>query len=274
MLQHPAEPKDRTALVRASAVACVAVLHLAVLGAILAAPSEPEFDMADALEIQFVEIGPEFVDTVASPEPEEVVEEVPPEPEPEPVVEPEPEPEPEIEPEPEPEPEPIPEPEPEPEPEAIQEPPPPPPPPKPKPKPKPKPAPKPVPKQDLPVSETAQPPASPKGNADVAAKPMAPQTTPDNKPRLIGTVDYLGRKPNAQYPRISQRRGESGRVVIRVLISPRGEVDEATVRASSGYERLDESALRAARSARFRPYTENGVAYPALADIPFDFVLN
>lgn len=253
MQQHSVEPQDRTALVRVSAVICVAALHLAVLGAILAAPSEPEIDMADALEIQFVEIGPEFVDTIASPEPE-VVEEVPPEPEPE------------IEPEPEPEPEPIPDPEPEPE--AIKEPPPPPP------KPKPKPKPKPVPKQDKPVSETAKPPASPVGNAAVAAPPSAPQPAPDNRPRMIGTVDYLGRKPNAQYPRASQRRGESGRVVIRVLISPRGEVDEASIRASSGHSLLDESALRAARSARFRPYTENGVAYPALADIPFDFVLN
>jgi len=27
------------------------------------------------------------------------------------------------------------------------------------------------------------------------------------------------------------------------------------------------------RVARFKPYTENGVAYPAMADIPFDFVL-
>jgi len=91
---------------------------------------------------------------------------------------------------------------------------------------------------------------------------------------MISTVDYLGRKPNAQYPRASQRRGETGRVVIRVLISPRGEVEEASVRTTSGHSLLDQSALRAARSARFRPYTENGVAYPALADIPFDFVLN
>jgi protein TonB len=94
-----------------------------------------------------------------------------------------------------------------------------------------------------------------------------------NRPRMIGKVDYLGRRPAPVYPRASERRGEQGRVIIRVLISPQGSVLDASVRKSSGYERLDESALKAARSARFKPYTENGIAYKAMADIPFDFVL-
>ena len=75
------------------------------------------------------------------------------------------------------------------------------------------------------------------------------------------------------YPRASERRGEEGRVVVRVLISPQGTVLKATIQKSSGYHRLDDAALDAARSARFRPYTENGIAYRAMADIPFDFVL-
>src|SRR5690606_38347994 len=116
--------------------------------------------------------------------------------------------------------------------------------------------------------------APPPGSANAPAKPSAPTASADpSTPRLVSRVDYLGRPPRPEYPRASMRRGETGRVVIRVLISPQGRVDRATVRASSGHDRLDESALRAARSARFKPYTENGVAYPALADIPFDFVL-
>jgi len=95
----------------------------------------------------------------------------------------------------------------------------------------------------------------------------------DNRPRLIGKVDYLGRKPRPNYPEVSRRRGESGRVTVRVLISPKGEVEEAKVHESSGFERLDQSGLRAARTARFKPHTENGVARAAMADIPFDFVL-
>jgi protein TonB len=90
---------------------------------------------------------------------------------------------------------------------------------------------------------------------------------------LIGKVDYLGQRPSPVYPRASQRRGEQGRVIVRVLSSPQGSVLKVSVQSSSGYPRLDEEAMKAARSARFKPYTENGIAYQAMADIPFDFVL-
>ncbi|XOT94497.1 energy transducer TonB, partial [Alcaligenes pakistanensis] len=98
------------------------------------------------------------------------------------------------------------------------------------------------------------------------------RSTDGDRPKLIGRVDYLGRRPVPVYPRASERRREQGRVVVRVVISTQGSVLEAKVQNSSGYERLDESALRAVRTARFKPYTENGVAYRAMADIPFDFV--
>ncbi|MEO6984526.1 MAG: energy transducer TonB [Paralcaligenes sp.] len=120
----------------------------------------------------------------------------------------------------------------------------------------------------------------PSGAAISAAKTVAnasPSTSsrpsqPD-RPRLIGRVDYLGGRPIPVYPRLSERRGEQGRVIVRVSISAQGSVVGVSVRTSSGYSRLDSAALDAARSARFKPYTENGVAYAAMVDIPFDFVL-
>lgn len=90
---------------------------------------------------------------------------------------------------------------------------------------------------------------------------------------MIGSVDYLGQRPVPNYPRASLRMREEGRVVVRILISTRGHVEKATIQTSSGFNRLDEAALEAARKAMFRPYTENGVPYPAEADIPFDFKL-
>ncbi|KAA0911570.1 energy transducer TonB [Pusillimonas sp. ANT_WB101] len=263
-------------------------LHLAVLAAIIASPPKSQIELPESVEIRFVEISDDIVDAAPSeeeaeadiPAPEQW-EEVMPEPiiEPEPVIEPQPEPEPEpiIEPEPTPEPviEPEPEPEPvveKPEPEAIT----PPPPPKPKPEPKPKPKPKPQPKPkpvEKPVFKEA-PAAAPSGNAATPAVPKAPSRPVDpNRPRVIGRVDYMGKRPMPEYPRMSQRRGEQGRVLIRVLIAADGSVLKASVQRSSGHDRLDQSALKAARSARFKPYTENGIAYQALADIPFDFVL-
>jgi len=90
---------------------------------------------------------------------------------------------------------------------------------------------------------------------------------------MIGKVDYMGKRPVPEYPRASQRRGEQGRVLVRVTISPEGRVVDARIQSSSGHDRLDNAALKAVRTARFKPYTENGRAYPAMADIPFDFVL-
>src|SRR5690606_5009584 len=185
-----------------------------------------------------------------------------------PEVEPEPEPEPEIEPEPEPEaivlPKPKPKPEPKPEPKPKPK-------PVPKPKPKPKPAPKPVPEVE---QKADAPPFVASGQGDKAEVPKGPSGPVDpDRPRVVGRVDYMGKRPTPQYPRASERMREQGRVVLRVLISPQGEVSDVKVQSSSGHKRLDNSAIKAVKQARFKPYTENGIAYPAMADIPFDFVL-
>ena len=90
---------------------------------------------------------------------------------------------------------------------------------------------------------------------------------------MIGQIDYLGAPPTPVFPSISRRMREEGLVVVRVQINTKGYVDKATIQKSSGFERLDESALQAVRRAAFKPYPENGVAYPALADIPFNFKL-
>lgn len=74
------------------------------------------------------------------------------------------------------------------------------------------------------------------------------------------------------YPMASRRMREEGRVVVLVEINTQGLVERATVDSSSGFPRLDESAY-AARKARMKPYSRNGVAYPAKAKIPFDFVM-
>ncbi|MGB6105891.1 MAG: energy transducer TonB [Pusillimonas sp.] len=282
MSRSRVQPKSPSTLVKVSGAVIAVGLHLAVLGAIVSAKAvKPELELPEAVEVRFVEIADEVVDAAPNPEqPEEPVEaEIPPPeeipyppPEPDIVPEPpEPEPEPVVEPEPEPEPEPVIEPEPEPEPEPVVEEPKPEPKPEPPPKPKPKPKPKPV------VKPAPVPPPQvvpPSGQAAAPAVPKAPPKPVDpNRPRLIGKVDYLGKRPMPVYPRASERRGEQGRVVVRVLISAQGGVINASVQSSSGYSRLDEAALKAAHTARFKPYTENGIAYQAMADIPFDFVL-
>ncbi|GAA5236399.1 energy transducer TonB [Verticiella sediminum] len=263
---------------RAAAAAAVLAVHGGVIAALMMARPEPMLiDEPQVVQIRFVEIAPEIQQVQAPPAPE------PAPPAPEPVVEPPP---PETPPEPPP-PEPPPEPEPPP-PEPIPEPPPPPPPePPPKPKPKPpEPKPQPKPQPPRPQPPRPQPPAPqpappspmpPAGTPDAAqqrsAAPDLPQAPRADTPRLVGTVDYLGERPTPDYPRAARRMREEGRVVVRVTINVRGTVDRAVVQRSSGFDRLDQAALAAAQQTRFRPYTENGVAYAAMADIPYDFKL-
>ncbi len=202
---------------------------------------------------------PQVAKAEPTPEPPQPVVEPPP-PEPEPVVEPDPEPEPEVKPEPEPEPEPV-----------VEKPPM--PAPKPKPKPKPKPQPKPQPKQEV-KPETPPVQTPPAGAVDGAQATQSPQQgPPPDQPVLVSSIEFQGARPMPSYPMASRRMREEGRVLVLVEINTQGLVDRATIDTSSGFPRLDESALTAARKAKFKPYTRNGVAYPAKAKIPFDFVM-
>lgn len=85
-------------------------------------------------------------------------------------------------------------------------------------------------------------------------------------------MQYLA-PPAPVYPRASRRYAEAGRVVVRVLIDERGQPAELRVQSSSGHRRLDDAAMTAMREARFRPYTENGVALRVWALVPINFEL-
>ncbi|TAM87589.1 MAG: energy transducer TonB [Candidimonas sp.] len=122
-----------------------------------------------------------------------------------------------------------------------------------------------------------QKPVTPPVTAAASAPRTAATTTapavPTNEPRHVSTIAYLGSPPRPHYPPAALRRHQTGEVVVRVIISATGAVVNASVERSSGHSLLDDAALAAVRKARFRPHTENGVAYTAMADIPFNFVL-
>ena len=77
-----------------------------------------------------------------------------------------------------------------------------------------------------------------------------------------------------EYPARSIQRHESGQVAIQVVVDTAGRVHDARVISSSGFDRLDESALKAARRSTFYPYMEHGRAIFAKAVIPYRFNLN
>jgi protein TonB len=99
------------------------------------------------------------------------------------------------------------------------------------------------------------------------AKPLAPvlQLPSSN-------ADYLN-NPAPVYPAISQRLGEQGQVVVRVLIGKDGQAHQGDVHQSSGYDRLDQAALRAVLSWRFVPGQRAGVPQDMWFNVPVSFNL-
>jgi protein TonB len=75
------------------------------------------------------------------------------------------------------------------------------------------------------------------------------------------------------YPSISTRMNEEGKVILRVELGEDGRVVSAEVKSSSGYRRLDEAALSAVKNWHCKPSVHNGVAVRAIALQPFNFML-
>ena len=75
------------------------------------------------------------------------------------------------------------------------------------------------------------------------------------------------------YPYTARTRGEEGKVTVRVHVTERGQVDSASVGEGSGFSALDESALSAARKARFKPAEQDGKPVPSEMNLHFDFRL-
>ena len=174
----------------------------------------------------------------------------------------------------------------------------PPPPPAPKPRPQPVPpaprAPAPLPPAPLPVAlpNTTPAPDAPTGTAlpqppappitaavapalpaPVPAPPAAP--APPAPPRIelpSSNADYLN-NPRPAYPPLSKRLGEQGKVVVRVFIEANGTASKAEIAQSSGFDRLDQTALDTVRRWRYVPGKRAGVAEAMWFNVPINFVL-
>jgi protein TonB len=115
------------------------------------------------------------------------------------------------------------------------------------------------------------PPPPPAAPVQVAEAPAAPA------PSLPRTLPAAGVQflvpPAPVYSRISAKMHEHGKAMVRVYIDEAGMPRNVQIVASSGFARLDDSALVAVRNSRFKPYVENGVAVAGWASIPIEFEL-
>lgn len=156
---------------------------------------------------------------------------------------------------------------------------------KPKPKPEPKkPEPKPKPKPIVeappseraikqeehveesapPVQETPQQIAIPKAEENNTLG--APITPPQEDASHLNN-------PRPAYPSLSRRLREQGTVVLEVLIKTDGSVGDVRIKESSGFKRLDNTAMKAVRQWRYTPARRGTEAIEFWYLQPIEFAL-
>ena len=116
-------------------------------------------------------------------------------------------------------------------------------------------------------------PVVPPPPAPPAPPPAPPAPPPPAKVELPSSkADYL-HNPPPDYPRMSKRLGEQGKVVVKVLIGEDGRAQKVELLTTSGFERLDKSAMEAAMRWRYVPGKRGGVAEAMWYQVPIQFTL-
>ena len=140
----------------------------------------------------------------------------------------------------------------------------------------------PAPATPEPPAVLAAPTAAPTAPAVQAAPPAPPPPAPPAPPpppaapakveMPSSKADYL-HNPPPDYPRMSKRLGEQGKVVLKVLIGTDGAPQKVELVTSSGFERLDKSAMDAAMRWRYVPGKRGGVPEAMWYQVPIQFTL-
>ncbi len=121
--------------------------------------------------------------------------------------------------------------------------------------------------QPAPVTFAAPAPAPP----SVATAPAAPAPPSVVESGSLGTKMISGSPP--RYPMESRRKREQGTVVLSLTLSVDGGVSVISVAQSSGFDRLDDAALRAVRKWRWAPTVRNGQPVMVRGQVEIPFVL-
>ena len=113
------------------------------------------------------------------------------------------------------------------------------------------------------------PPAPPAKAEPVAEAPPPPAVI---EPPKFGAA-YL-HNPAPNYPPISRRLNEEGRVLLRVLVATNGTAEQVKIENTSGSGRLDQAAIEAVKDWEFIPAKRNNQAISAYVLVPVKFSLS
>jgi periplasmic protein TonB len=110
-------------------------------------------------------------------------------------------------------------------------------------------------------------------NASAAITPSAASSLAATDRQPAADARFSGNAAPS-YPAMSRRLGEQGAVRLRVLITTEGRAARVELIQSSGYPRLDQSAIQAIRSWRFIPAQRAGQPIEAWYEWRWEFRLD
>lgn len=85
-------------------------------------------------------------------------------------------------------------------------------------------------------------------------------------------IDLYKLAKNVVYPKDAKSAGIEGEVIVRVLVSPKGECEECFVESSTN-KIFNESALEAVKKTEFTPAVSNGKKVYCWISIPIQYKL-
>ena len=122
-----------------------------------------------------------------------------------------------------------------------------------------------------PTTLAAAPGAAPANTGSKANGPSTPAPPP--KVELPSSSADSLNNPKPAYPKRSWHLHEQGKVVVRVWIGTDGTASQASVKTSSGFDRLDQAAVTTVLAWRYVPGKRGGVAEAMWFDVPVNWVL-
>jgi TonB family protein len=113
-------------------------------------------------------------------------------------------------------------------------------------------------------------PAPPMAREEAAAR-AAPTFTPFTRPPEVVNGDEVARALQRYYPPLLRDAGLGGTVHLWLFVETDGTVSRSEVATSSGYDALDDAALRVARDMRFSPAVNRATTVAVWIQVPVIF---
>jgi protein TonB len=102
--------------------------------------------------------------------------------------------------------------------------------------------------------------------------PPPPEPVVEKVTEPKGYAGYLN-NPAPNYPSVAQKRGWEGQVMLKVHVLASGQPDSVTVAKSSGYDMLDQAAVKAVTAWTFMPAKRGQTPVDGWVQVPLTFKL-